>query len=228
MLLITTSASSQILGLHGQNGQFKFKFSDNNLTVQVDGITLIPAENRTSFMEFPHGPHLIQVYNLKKNKIEQLLFETMLFIPGGYLVEATYTKMGLTISKSAPIIGSPIQTSGTTTSSVGMTNETSSTSTSSPQKPGKKHRLSRLLFTSKEGMCEVYLDGVLKAELDIPDTDGMAHASIQDVEPNAYLIKVKSISTVWYDGKITVNSCEEIKIRIEPGKFKIISRNPIN
>lgn len=257
ILLISTSALSQTLGLPGQNGQLKFKFSDSNLTVMVDGITLIPDGNKEAFLEFNHGPHLIQVYTHTKNKVEKLLIEAVLFIPGGYLVETTYTKMGLVITNSTPIGGTTAGTGGSlkmqtttttssttfqisssetgisaeiTTSSGGTTGNMSSgtTSKSTTQQPRKKPALSNLLFISQEGMCEVYLDGILKAELDIPDIDEMSHATIKGIKPNTYLIRIESVGAVWYDGKITIDSGEEIKIRVEPGKFKIISRKPID
>lgn len=104
---------------------------------------------------------------------------------------------------------------------------TSSQSRIEPIEPIKAvSRPSKLTFMSDEGSCEIYLDGERKLELGFGGIDEMTKATIYDVSPGDYLLKIEGFD-VWYEGKLHVKSGEEIKFVIEPNKFKIIGRTPL-
>jgi len=89
-----------------------------------------------------------------------------------------------------------------------------------------QNRPSRIVLMSEKGMADVYLDGEEKGELDLAMIDEMSKLTIWDVNPGSYLLKVEGFE-VWYNGTLKVGSGEEIKIQVEPNKFKIIGRNPL-
>lgn len=226
LFLTVTPALTQILGTPGKAGQLKLKLGEENISVLIDGIDLIPAEDNTISMDFSHGPHLVKIHKLKDGLEGKLLLETVLYIPGEYQIEATYTKAGLLISSSTPIGGTTsgssttdVQTSGTTGTSKAGSTTTSQTAANS--------KLSQLVFMSKTGKCEVYLDGIIIAELGLPKKKEMAIKTVRDIEPGNHQVKIAAINDTWYEGYIVVKPNQELKIQIEPGNLEIISRNAL-
>lgn len=110
-----------------------------------------------------------------------------------------------------------VQTFGQTTTT------TTVQSSGSAVPPVQPILMSKITFMSMEGMCEIYLDGKKKLDLPMGGIDEMAKATIYDVSPATYLLKIEGFE-VWYDGSLTVGNGEEIKIRVEPGQFKIVDR----
>ncbi|MFA7331861.1 MAG: hypothetical protein WC326_12400 [Candidatus Delongbacteria bacterium] len=155
--------------------------------------------------------------------------------------QATTTTTTRTVRSQAPAeqvtlnMGMPGMGMGSVTMQVsgmneGIVEETVTTTTSGlPEEsdsPAVPLRPSKLTFLSAEGMCTVYLDGKKRAELPLSGIDEMATATIFDVQPGAYQLKVEGFE-VWYEGVLQVGSGEEVKLRVEPQSFKLIGRNPL-
>ncbi len=105
-----------------------------------------------------------------------------------------------------------------------VTEQSTVTTTTEITTSAEPDRLSRLVFISDEGMCEIYLDGKKKLELPMSGIDEAATGTIFDLKPGSYLLKIEGFE-IWYDGTISIGSGEEIKIKAEPSSFQIVARN---
>ncbi len=125
--------------------------------------------------------------------------------------------------QSVTLPGMGVSVTETSTSTYQEQNSSTLTMEEPPPPPS---RPSKVVFMSEEGMCEIYLDGKQKAEIGIPDIDELGQATVFDLMPGTYILKIEGFE-VWYEGSLQVGSGEEIKIRVEPNRFNIIGRNPL-
>jgi hypothetical protein len=126
-------------------------------------------------------------------------------------------------------MGVTMNVSGMESSSTMQTEETVTTVTTNAPVAvvaPVQQRPSKLVFLSEEGMCTVYIDGKKRTELPMSGIDEMATATVFDLMPGKYQLKVEGFE-VWYDGIFTVGSGEEIKLRVEPNSLTEIGRNPL-
>jgi hypothetical protein len=115
----------------------------------------------------------------------------------------------------------------TTTQTVqGMPGPDQPPAPAAPAKPASVQK-SKIVFLSDTGQCEVFLDGKSVADLGLSGMGEPAKATVFDLKPSTYKIKVTSFNDTWYDGKITIGNGEILKIQIDPETFEIISRDPL-
>lgn len=232
-----------VQGDPNKTGRLEFAFSGKDMiAVLVDGQNLEPTENLRSVMELAHGRHKVQIERATGMFKSATEVDTLIEIPGGYIVRAEYKSKKLKVFEIVPIPGNKIEQASVTTTTVGthtekvtadfgpMTGKVSievsgmepATTTTSRTKSGP----SKIVILSSEGMCDVYLDGKKRVSLPLSGIDEMATATIYDIKPGTYHIKIEGFE-VWHEGTLKLNPGEEIKIRVEPKKFEIIGRTKI-
>lgn len=221
---------SAIKGDPNQKGKLEFTFSQMGAyNVLVDGKILEPKnfDSMIAVMELSHGKHHIQVERFKNIFKTETEFEENIHIPGGYIVRATYKDKALEIFEIVPIPKSEeIAKSDTANDSADAVSKATSQNWKKEKKREEDKSPSRLIFLSEEGMCDIFIDGEKVAAIELPMIDEIGKAEIEDLSPDTYLVKVEGFD-VWYDGKLDVGSGEEIKIKVEPDHFEIISRKSI-
>jgi TolB-like protein len=221
---------SDIKGDPNQMGKLEFTFSQMGAyNVLVDGKILEPKnfDSMIAVMELSHGKHHIQVERFKNIFKTETEFEENIHIPGGYIVRATYKDKALEVFEIVPIPKSEeIANNDTVSDSADAVSKATSQNWKKEETREDDKSPSRLIFLSEEGMCDIFIDGEKVAAIELPMIDEIGKVEIEDLSPDTYLVKVEGFD-VWYDGKLDVGAGEEIKIKVEPDHFEIISRKSI-
>lgn len=231
-------------------GRLEFAFTGKQMiALLVDGQNIQATDDLKAAVELAHGRHKVQIERITGMFKSTTELDTLIEIPGGYIVRAEYKNKKLNIFEIVPIpsaAGSTAATATTakTTTTTGMkvsadlgqgmgsmkmeiSDETpDEAGRASASAPEPSTALSKVMVMSAEGMCDIYLDGVKKLSLPMTDIDGMASGTIFDVRPGTYHLKIEGFG-VWYEGALKVNPGEDIKIKAEPRKFEIIGRSKI-
>lgn len=160
--------------------------------------------------------------------IQQVTTTTVTTTTGAPAAPAQTVTLGMGVPGMQGM-GVTMNVSGLEASSSIQTQETVTTVTSTPvaaPAPVAPARASKIVFLSEEGMCTVYIDGKKRTELPMSGIDEMASATVFDIMPGRYQLKVEGFD-VWYEGILTVGSGEQIKLRVEPESFTEIDRSPL-
>lgn len=245
-LLINLTGETVLPAVQGNPnlpGRFEFTYDPSQpYGVLIDGNVLEPDHGLQAIVELAPGKHRLQIIRYSGLLKTETEYETDLEIPGGYVVRAVYREGKLNIYEIMPLPGSTTSptgggsgaqiTIGSTESSVRVESKIDRdfrTTTEISLPAGGQTAASapsKIIFMSEEGMCDVYIDGQKKASLPMSGIDEMARATVFDLSPGTYHIKIEGFE-VWYEGTLRVNPGEEIKIKVEPGQFRIISRSPL-
>jgi hypothetical protein len=251
-------AQAQPQGNPDYPGRLEFIYADEHAVAQIDGQYLTEVLDGKVTQEFTQGRHSLKIYLRKGLFNLTLKQDTVIDIPGGFVVRATIRNDQLAILDVVPIPGqgkvaapapaaepapasAPAPTSAVSTTMTlginGISMDITTTQTmqgapaaaqpapaSSPAKPVSIQK-GKIIFMSENGQCEVYLDGKLVADIGLPGVGEAAKATVFDLQPSTYKIKITSFSSTWYDGKLTIGNGETLKIQIDPDTFEIISRD---
>ncbi len=234
---------ARVQGDLNKAGRLEFAFSGKEMiALLIDGQIIEPAEDLKATVELAHGRHKVQIERAKGMFKSVTELDTLIEIPGGYIVRAEYKNKKLNIYETVPVPGNKIEQSAVTTTTAGTSTEKvtadfgpmtgkvsiefSGTAPAATSTIQVESGPSKIVILSSEGMCDVYLDGQKRASLPLSGIDEMATATIYDIKPGTYHIKIEGFDA-WYDGTLTVGSGEEIKIKAEPKSFKIIGRSKI-
>ncbi|MCC7431286.1 hypothetical protein IT568_10610 [bacterium] len=217
----------------------------------IDGEIIQSDGNGKLTTEIAAGKHKIKV--TKGIFPPKTVFENFIDFPGGSVIRAEIDKKGefkifsvtpkpsaqkTTTTKIEPQTENSNSTTETVTQKIGfggllpeieinqsVTTSDNSFSTSASSVKTREvveQGFADLVFFSEEGGCDIYIDGKKKKSM------GLAFDNKAEIKglkaPGTYKLKIEGWE-VWYDGTISVNPDEVVKIQIEHDKFEILSRN---
>jgi hypothetical protein len=102
----------------------------------------------------------------------------------------------------------------------------SSTNIDSDQNDPVSASSSKLLLITEYGGCDVYLDGIKEISIGATGGDQPATGVISNLKSGTHHLKITGSDT-WYEGTFITSDSEELKISVDPGIFRVVSRTPI-
>jgi len=101
-----------------------------------------------------------------------------------------------------------------------------STNINSDQSDQVNDSSSKLLIITEHGGCDVCLDGITKISIGAAGGNQPATGVIGNLKSGTHQLKITG-SYTWYEGTISMSDGEELKISVDPGIFRVVSRSPI-
>ena len=191
-----------------KNGFFEFTFlDDGDYILSIGDKRLRSWQQTRGNVKLADGRYTIKLQKVKGLFRHQTLYETQINIAGGYLIRATFRKGKFYIFETLLL----------------KVLEQRRRIDRRQQQLLAEIPAARLIISSNSGMCNISIDDRERAVMPLPNVDGKARCTIEDLASGTYNIRVSG-ETIWYEGLLSVNAGEEIYISTDPGQFRILQR----